>query len=995
MFFFKSRLGKLMMKYTIAVAVGLLLSMNQAQAAEPIVIDAVGNTEVDGHETRSIEGWTVYLSHKLLEQDRGLADRAVELLTAQLKEIIRVVPAAAVTELRKVPLWFSPEYDGASPRAEYHPGADWLRDHGRNPAMEKAVEFTNVQILDREVIRMPYVVLHELAHAYHDRVLPNGFDNEPLRLAFESAKATEKYDAVEQRFGDGRTATGKAYAITNPMEYFAECSEAFFGINDFYPFNREQLNEHDPQMVALLTTLWSLDPARKSASQDNEDAATLTLDRIFASDDFKGQRVPNVRWLDGGAYLTIESSESVKQASDIVRVDSQGNREVLIAAERLVPGGATESLAIENYEFSKDLDLALLYTNSVQVWRQNTRGDYWTYRRSTGTLQKVGGDAEASTLMFAKLSPDGSRIGYVREQNLFVEPIEGGPATKLTSDGTDEIINGTFDWVYEEEFACRDGWRWSPDGQQIAYWQIDTHGVEKFTMVDNTTAKYPILKTFAYPKTGERNSMCRIGTVPTSGGETRWIDVPGDTRTDFYIPRIQWDKNSSELWIQRANRLQNAIDVMRVDVATGKVQSVMTDRDEAWVDVPDDDVTWRKDGREFAWTSERDGWRHLYMVTRDGATVRRVTSGQYDVARVIYIDEEAERVLFLSSMNTPTQQYLYSVALDGSGDPERLSPSDEPGWHEYSISPDGKFAVHTYSAFEQPSCTEVVSLPDHAVRNALAANETLRDAVAKLAKSPVEFFRVDIGGGVELDGWMMKPVDFDPSKKYPLMFYVYGEPAAQSVVDRWGDKKYLWHLMLAQQGYVVACVDNRGTPCPRGREWRKAAYRKVGTLASQDQAAAARELLNRPYLDADRVGVWGWSGGGSMTLNLLFRHPDLYATGMSVASVPDMRLYDTIYQERYMGLPQDNADDYVHGSPITHAEGLRGNLLIVHGTGDDNCHIQGMEKLANRLIELNKPFTMMAYPNRSHSISEGKSTSLHLYGLLTRYLQDNLPAGPR
>jgi dipeptidyl-peptidase-4 len=252
---------------------------------------------------------------------------------------------------------------------------------------------------------------------------------------------------------------------------------------------------------------------------------------------------------------------------------------------------------------------------------------------------------------------------------------------------------------------------------------------------------------------------------------------------------------------------------------------------------------------------------------------------------------------------------------------------------------------------------------------------------------------VDIGGGVALDGWLMKPPEFDAARKYPLLIHVYGEPAGQSVRDRWVGNQYLWHLMLTQQGYVVACVDNRGTPCPRGRDWRKAAYRRVGTLASEDQAAAARELLKRPYLDRTRVAVWGWSGGGSMSLNLLFRYPDLYRTGMSVAAVPDMTLYDTIYQERYMGLPQVNAADYQHGSPITHAAGLQGNLLLIHGSGDDNCHLQGTEKLVDRLIELNKHFTLMVYPNRSHSINEGKTTTRHLYGLLTRYLNENLPPG--
>lgn len=758
-------------------------------------------------------------------------------------------------------------------------------------------------------------------------------------------------------------------------------------------------------VAAWLVLFVGLNSARAVLPPETPDPARLTLDRIFASEEFKGEPVSKVKWLEGGAYTTLQPSKihqeqgskgtSPKAMNDIVRVDASGKREVLVSAEQLVPTNAKEPLAIQDYEFSKDHDLALIYTNSVKVWRQNTRGDYWTFRRSTGKLAKLGGDAVASTLMFAKLSPDGTRVGYVRENNLFVEPAEGGTATRLTSDGTHEVINGTFDWVYEEEFSCRDGWRWSPDGRQIAYWQLNTNGVKTFTLVDYTSANYPILKSFAYPKTGERNSACRIGVVPAAGGATNWIDIPGDTRTDFYIPRMQWADNPNELVIQRANRLQNAVDVMLADVTTGKVQTVLTERDGAWVDIDDEDITWVEAGKGFAWVSERDGWRHLYLASRDGTSVRQLTKGPFDVIRNLRMVEEAGQAFVLASPENPTQQYLFRTSLNGNGPLERVTPADQPGWHDYSVSPDGAFAVHTYSSFGNPPRIEAVSLPDHNVLHTLASNDALREKVGKISQTPVEFFRVDIGGEVKLDGWLMKPPNLDSTKKYPLVFYVYGEPAGQSVVDRWGGKKFLWHLLLAQQGYMIACVDNRGTPSPRGRDWRKAAYRRIGTLASADQSAAARELLKRPYFDATRVGVWGWSGGGSMTLNLMFRHPDLYHTGLSIASVPDMRLYDTIYQERYMGLPQDNAEDYRLGSPITHAAGLKGNLLIVHGSGDDNCHAQGMEKLADRLIELNKPFTLMAYPNRSHSIDEGKTTSLHLHGLLTRFLNANLPAGPK
>ena len=738
-----------------------------------------------------------------------------------------------------------------------------------------------------------------------------------------------------------------------------------------------------------------LTAASAFAQPPKSDPAKLTLDRIFASDEFRGDRVPQVKWLDGGVYTTLQPSKAHKGASDIVRVDATGKNETIVVAEKLVPPNAKEPLAVEGYQLSKDLDLVLIYTKSVKVWRQNTRGDYWTFRRSTGKLARLGGDAKPATLMFAKLSPDGARVGYVRENNLFIEPVDGGPAIKLTTDGTQEVINGTFDWVYEEEFSCRDGWRWSPDGKNIAYWQIDTRGVKTFTLIDNTTGTYPILKTFAYPKTGERNSVCRVGVVAAAGGATKWINVPGDTKTDYYIPRMEWADNPRELLIQRVNRLQNAVDVMLADVTTGKVRTMLNERDGAWVDVHDEAVVWTEKGNSFTWISERDGWRHLYLASRDGASVRRMTSGEFDIIRVLKVGETIGRVYFLASPENPTQQYLYSASLNGSGAPIRLSPANQPGSHDYAIAPDGAFAVHTYSTFGKPPVVELISLPDHKVVRPLAANEKLREAVAKLAQTPVEFFRVDIGGGVKLDGWLMKPAGFDPAKKYPLIFHVYGEPAGQSVRDRWGGNQYFWHLMLTQQGYMVACVDNRGTSCPRGRDWRKSVYRRIGTLASEDQAAATRELLKRPYFDATRVGVWGWSGGGSMTLNLLFRSPDIYRTGLSVASVPDMRLYNTIYQERYMGLPQDNAKDYERGSPITHAAGFKGNLLIVHGSGDDNCHAQGMEKLADRLIEMNKPFALMAYPNRSHSINEGKTTSRHLYGLLTRYLNDNLPAGPK
>ncbi|HRK73198.1 MAG TPA: prolyl oligopeptidase family serine peptidase, partial [Rhodothermales bacterium] len=397
----------------------------------------------------------------------------------------------------------------------------------------------------------------------------------------------------------------------------------------------------------------------------------------------------------------------------------------------------------------------------------------------------------------------------------------------------------------------------------------------------------------------------------------------------------------------------------------------------------------------FTWVSERDGWRKLYKIQRDGSQVEAITKGDFDVARVLQIDPASGWVYYIASPENPTQRYLYRIRLDGTGN-ERLTPKPQTGVHQYNISPNGQFALHTWSAFGTPPTTEIIRLPGHETLRIPVSNTRLKERVAAVRAAKSEFFRIDAGNGVQLDGWIMKPADFDPSKKYPILYHVYGEPAGQTVMDSWGGRNFLWHTMLTQKGYIVASLDNRGTPSLRGRDWRKVIYGQIGVLASQEQATASRNMARRwSWIDSTRVGVWGWSGGGSMTLNLLFRSPDWYKTGMSVAPVPDQRLYDTIYQERYMDTPQDNPEGYRIGSPLTFAHQLKGHLLVVHGTGDDNVHYQGTERLINALIEANKPFTMMAYPNRAHGIYEGKNTSRHLYELLTRYLLSNLEVGGR
>ena len=725
------------------------------------------------------------------------------------------------------------------------------------------------------------------------------------------------------------------------------------------------------------------------------DPSRLTIERIITSDDFGTEGFGPARWLeDGSGYTTLENAEGGK-GREIVKYDPEtGNRSVIVAASTLIPSGAKNPLGIDDYSWSKDGKSLLIFTNTRRVWRLNTRGDYWVLDVASGKLQKLGGDAPESSLMFAKFSPDATCVGFVRDQNIYVQDLVSEKIIPLTTDGSPIKINGTFDWVYEEEFSLRDGFRWSPDGNSIAYWQMDASGMEDFFLINTTESLYPKLTPIRYPKVGQTNPASRVGVVSAKGGETLWMKVPGDPRNN-YIARMDWAANSEELVLQHLNRLQNTDEVMLANAKTGDVRAVLTEKDAAWVDVVDD-LHWFEGGKSFTWISEKDGWRHLSLVPRNGGESKLITPGDYDVIDVLRIDEHANQLDFIASPEDPKSRYLFRAPLDGSAKPTRLSPIDKPGTHSYQISPDGRWAFHTYSTFTTPPVIELVSLPDHKVVRTFADNSELVAKLEMLKPTPTEFFRVDIGEGVELDGWCIKPPDFDASKRYPLLIHVYGEPAGNTVLDQWGGRNTLWHRMLAQKGYIVVSMDNRGTPAPRGRGWRKSIYGQIGILASQDQAAALRALEAKwPFIDASRVGIWGWSGGGSMSLNAIFRHPDLYHTAVAVAFISDQTLYDTVYQERYMGLPSGNPMGYRDGSPITFANQLKGNLLLIHGTGDDNCHYQRCERLVNALIASNKTFSMMAYPNRTHSISEGPNTSRHLYETMTRFIETNLSPGPK
>jgi len=719
----------------------------------------------------------------------------------------------------------------------------------------------------------------------------------------------------------------------------------------------------------------------------------LTLPDIYKNGIYSQNRFGPIRWMkDGNGYSSIEKSKNI-EGDDIVRYDAlSGDRSILISAEELIPSGGSKPLTVADYHWSADNSKLLIFTNTRKVWRYHTRGDYWVLDLKTRKLGQLGKGIPATTLMFAKFSPDAARVAYVSQNNIYVESLDSGKITQITADGGEFTINGTFDWVYEEELDCRDGFRWSPDGKNITYWQSDTKGVGTFYLINNIDSIYSKPIPLPYPKVGHTLSAVKIGVVSSEGGQTRWFDFPGDPRNN-YLARMEFIPNSQEVMVQQLNRRQNTNTVWTANIQTMALSKILVEEDDAFLDIHDN-IRWLDGEKFFTWTSERDGWLHLYKVSRDGKTAELVTEGEFDVERISHIDPASGYVYYIASPDNFTQRYLYRSSLKKRGKAERITPIDLSGQNAYQISTDSKFAIHTFQNTTTPPVYSLVSLPNHKKVRALEENQGLKAKYVALGLNAKEFIKVDIGD-VVLDAWMIKPKDFDPNKKYPLIAYVYGEPAGSTVQDAWMDGD-LWHHYLARLGYVVISIDNRGTKTPRGRDWRKSIYGQIGILASYDQSNAAKQILKTyDFIDPSRVGTWGWSGGGQMTLNLMFRYPEIYSAGLALAFVSDQRLYDATYQERYMGLLEDNEKGYRDGSPITYAENLQGQLMVIHGTADDNVHYQSFEMLVDKLIKYNKQFSMMSYPMRAHGINERDNTSLHLRETMKSFWLRSLPAGGR
>ena len=608
------------------------------------------------------------------------------------------------------------------------------------------------------------------------------------------------------------------------------------------------------------------------------------------------------------------------------------------------------------------------------------RYDVATGKRTVLDSSKKEADSRAG-----EISPDGQSILYSEQGNLYVRDLGSGRKTTLTKNTVGSSVSNSR--------AV-----WSPDGKWIAFVQSNASDVRLRSVLVPGDPTYPEVKEVRFARVGGTIPTLRVGVVDYQGREMRWLSIPVP-KEGLYLGQVDWAGNSDELLVEKLSRFRDEREFLIADICTGAITRIYHESDPAWVIASygkNAGLEWIRDGRAFIVLSEKDGWRHAYIYSRNGKEMSLLTPGESDIIERGVVDEAGGWFYYHTSPDNATRKYLYRVRLDGTEEPERVTPMNQPGTHDYDFSPDAKWAFHTYSTFDTPPVTELVQLSEHRVVRVLEDNKELRKKMESLISQPTEFFQLDIGSGVVMDAWMIKPGNFDPSKKYPVFVYVYGEPHGQTVLDACGPSHADYHRVIADLGYLVVSIDNRGTPAPKGAAWRRSVFGSLGPLSTEEQAAGLKELARtRSYVDLSRVGIWGWSGGGSNTLNAMFRKPDVYHVGIAVAPKPQPHLYNAWFQEIYMETPEVNPEGYRRSAPINFAEGLKGDLLIIHGTGETNTHLQIAEGLVDRLIELGKQFDYMAYPNRDHGLREGRGTAMHLRMLMTRYLIKHLPPGPR
>ena len=699
---------------------------------------------------------------------------------------------------------------------------------------------------------------------------------------------------------------------------------------------------------------------------------TISLDDLFRKGTFRARSVYGLRSMnDGNSYTVIERGPKV------VRYDYASGKQLDVIFD-----GTTTSPELfkdfAGYEFSSDESKLLISTDENPIYRHSFTATYYIYDIKTKSVEALSDNGQQ---MLATFSPDASKVAFVRGNNIFVKDLATKQEAQVTTDGEfNHIINGAADWVYEEEFALTTGMQWSPDGKKLAFYRFDESRVKQFNMNMFRNQLYPENYAYKYPKAGEDNSIVTIHVYNTATGSTNKMDIGPETNQ--YIARIKWTTNANELSMIRMNRLQNKLDILVADAATGNSRVLYSEENRYYVDEPADDyLTFTDDGKYFIIPSEKDGYNHLYVYGMDGALVRQLTTGTNEVKTIYGFDAKSKRVYYQAYDGSPMNTAVYFSTIDGKSSGKL---STQEGTNTADFSKGFKYYINFYSSVTVPTLVTLHNSKGKQVR-VLEDNARLKETVAGYNMPQREFFTFITSEGVTLNGYMVKPLNFDANTKYPVMMYQYSGPGSQSVLNRW---RIGWDEYLATNGYLVVCVDGRGTG-GRGEAFKKMTYGQLGYYESIDQIEAAKYLQTLSYVEPSRIGIWGWSYGGYMSSLCLFKGADVFRMAIAVAPVTNWRYYDSIYTERYMGLPQDNPTGYDNNSPINHVEKLKGKLLIVHGTGDDNVHVQNSVEMIEKLVQANKPFDMMFYPDKNHGIYGG-NTTMHLYNLMDSYIKENL-----
>lgn len=711
----------------------------------------------------------------------------------------------------------------------------------------------------------------------------------------------------------------------------------------------------------------------------------LAVEDIFTKKEFYGESLSGVKWLGNGKKFSFLGYDDESRTRSIYLHDVEtGKEEILIKGSSLILTDNTNStdgeiqqnlLLIRNYYWSPDENY-ILFTGVLPARTVKSGGDFIVY--SLNERKIILSVISEEPQVNIKFSPDSKKIGFVRNNNLFTIDIKTKKETQLTFDGSDVILNGVFDWVYEEEFSIIEGWEWSSDNRNIAFWRLDQSKVPEFNII-NWDSLYPQVTTMRYPKPGFPNSLVNIGVVDINTQKTTWMDIGSET--DIYIPRIKFTGNPKLLSIQKLNRLQNKLDLLFADISTGNSKLILSESDSAWVEVYDD-LHFLKGKNQFVWSSDRDNFHHLYLFDYEGNLIKQITKGDWEVIKLASVDAENQKIYYISNEGGVIYTNLFCINFDGSGK-RKITP--EKGEHKIDYSPSNNYFIDYYSNPAQLKITSLRDSEGNLIRNLKVPDMSFYE---EYNLSAPEFFSFTTSDGVELNAEIIKPINFDESQKYPVLIYAYGGPGSQLVEYSWGGSDYLWHQLLNQKGYIIFMLDNRGTG-GRGKKFQTTVYKNLGYWEVNDMVEGAKYLASLPFVDEDRIGIWGWSYGGYLSSLSLMKAADYFKTAIAVAPVTHWKFYDTIYSERFMQTPALNPEGYENSAPINFADKLKGNLLLVHGTGDDNVHFQNSVELMNKLIEENKQFRTMFYPGRDHSISTMNSL-IHLYKLMTEYILENL-----